>query len=82
MKMVANFAKKTNGINMNQLEHSIRRNFGGLDHQGYIRPIDIFKQHCRTALEHLRSSGDGTPPTDAIELIDACLSGQYTSFSG
>lgn len=79
--MVAKFAESKNGLNWNRLEYSIKRNFGGLDPKKVITPLDKFKTKCGEALEGINST-DEYLPTTAIELIESCLSGEYSSFSG
>jgi len=81
MKMVASFATSSNGtINRNQLEHSIRRNFGGFDTDSF-NPMDVFRRHCR-AMDMLSHQEDGRPPIDSIGLIRSSLSGQDTAVPG
>lgn len=81
MKMVVNFAKSTKGkLNRNQLEHSIRRNFGGFDPRDFD-PMNVFINHCPT-LGNLPMSRDHKPPLDPISLIKATLSGSETSLKG
>lgn len=81
IKMIVNLAEESQSLNLNQLEHSILRNFGGFDPDQF-NPLDIFKSFCpsASALPHNRF---GIPPVSPEELIKASLSaGQYTSFNG
>ena len=75
MKMVVNFASRTGELNRNQLEHSIRRNFGGFDPESGFDPMDIFAGFCPT-LDTLAMQEDGRPPIDSIGLIKSSLSGE------
>ena len=75
MKMVVNFASRTGELNRNQLEHSIRRNFGGFDPESGFDPMHIFAENCPT-LATLEKQKDGRPPIDSIGLIEASLSGE------
>ena len=75
MKMVVGFARSTGQLTVNQLEHSIKRNFGGFDpDDDEFRPMDIFLENC-PAIQTLAKSEDGTPATDSIGLIRASLFG-------
>ena len=78
--MVVNFAASSGRLNRNQLEHSIRRNFGGFDPESFD-PMTVFKSHCPT-IERLQASSDGRPPTDSIGLIKSSLSGSDTALKG
>ena len=73
--MVVNFAGRTGRLNRNQLEHSIRRNFGGFDPETGFDPMNIFTQFCPT-LDTLAMQADGRPPIDSIGLIESSLSGE------
>ena len=75
IKMVVNFASRTGKLNRNQLEHSIRRNFGGFDPETGFDPMDIFREHC-TNLDQLEMQEDGRPPIDSIGLVESSLSGE------
>lgn len=81
MKMVVNFADKSGVLNRNQLEHSIRRNFGGFDPESGFDPMDIFSGYCQT-LDTLAPQTDGRPPIDSIGLIQSSLSGVDTATKG
>lgn len=74
--MVVNFADidEREGLNRNQLEHSIRRNFGGFDPEKFD-PMEVFTRHCRDKFERLAPSTDKWPPTDSMGLIKTSLSG-------
>ena len=80
MKMVVNFANIDGPLNRNQLEHSIRRNFGGFDPEKFD-PMEVFKEHC-TSLETLAFRKNGRPPIDPIGLIKSSLSGEDTAIKG
>lgn len=75
--MVVNFDTKTRGgLTLEQLEHSIRRNFGGFD-TDLFNPMDTFREklhNIETLPRHPEDAGD-LPPTDAIGLIKSSLSG-------
>ena len=76
MKMVVNFSTKTrpSGLTAAQLEHSIKRNFGGFDTDQF-NPMDVFKEKLHN-LETLprHDEEDGTaPPTDPMGLIKSSL---------
>lgn len=76
MKMVADFARRTGRLTLNQLEHSIKRNFGGFDPDQFS-PMDIFRQNC-PMINSLKPSDEGykdEPATDSIGLIKASLFG-------
>lgn len=79
MKMVVNFAKSSGGLNRNQLEHSIKRNFGGFDPDDF-NPLETFLKRCPSINSLKRVDGD--PPTDAIGLIKSSLSGKVTALEG
>ena len=79
MKMVTNFAIEEE-LTRNQLEHSIRRNFGGFDPDEFD-PMLEFKKQCQ-ALDMLRWEPDGRPPIDSIGLIRSSLSGADTTVPG
>jgi len=79
MKMVVNFADNTKSLNRNQLEHSIRRNFGGFDPEKFD-PMEFFEKQCN--LETLEHQEDGRPPVDSIGLIQSSLSGEDTALEG
>lgn len=81
MKMVVNFADKTGKLNRNQLEHSIRRNFGGFDPETGFDPMVIFSEYF-TTLDTLDLQEDGRPPIDSIGLIKSSLSGKDTAMKG
>ncbi|XP_067940321.1 E3 ubiquitin-protein ligase RNF213-like [Watersipora subatra] len=75
MKMVVSFARQTGVLNKNQLEHSIKRNFGGFDPDDEeFKPMDLFLRNCPT-FGSLLPSDDGEPATDSIGLIQAGLFG-------
>lgn len=80
MKMVVNLANETGTLNRNQIEHSIRRNFGGFDPDSFD-PMSVFLKHC-PAIEDIPMSETGRPPVDPIGLIKSSLSGEDTSFKG
>lgn len=79
--MVVNFADQSRELNRNQLEHSIRRNFGGFDPASGFDPMAIFSEHCPT-LDTLAPQTDGRPPIDPIGLIKSSLSGMDTAIKG
>lgn len=79
MKMVVNFAKSSGELNRNQLEHSIKRNFGGFDPDDF-NPLDTFLKCC-PSMSSLKQV-DENPPTDAIGLIKSSLSGNVTALQG
>ena len=75
MKMVVNFAETSDGVlNRNQLEHSIKRNFGGFDPEKF-NPMEVFTRHCRDKFERLAPSADDLPLTDSLGLIKTSLTG-------
>ena len=76
MKMVVNLARRTGELNRNQLEHSIRRNFGGFDPETDFDPMRIFERFCVDLLDTLQLQDDGRPPIDSIGLIESSLSGE------
>lgn len=80
MKMVVNFADSTGALNRNQLEHSIRRNFGGFD-QDVFDPMTVFTEHF-PSLNALEKQENGRPPVDSIGLIQSSLSGEDTALEG
>ena len=80
VKMLVNLAEKSESLDLNQLEHSILRNFGGFDPDKF-NPLNIFKQYTPNATELARSD-DGIPPVDPMGLIKSSLSGEHTSFKG
>lgn len=80
VKMIVNLAEESGSLNLNQLEHSILRNFGGFDPDKF-NPLDVFKRFCPPASK-LPRSASGLPPVDPEELIKSSLSGEYTSFKG
>lgn len=67
MKMVVNFAANAKEINGNHLEHSIRRNFGGLEG---VDPMEFFE------VSALQTSANQRPPVDTIGIIESSLSGE------
>lgn len=81
MKMVISFATKAGPLNKNQLEHSIKRNFGGFD-SNLFDPMTIFRQHCGASMERLPDSPDGKPPINSLGLIKSSLSGEDTALKG
>ena len=75
MKMVVRFCRATGKLTKNQLEHSIKRNFGGFNpDDDTFSPMDIFRKNCPT-FEALEESDDNQPATDSIGLIEASLFG-------
>ena len=75
MKMVVRFARESGKLTKNQLEHSIKRNFGGFNpDDDSFSPMDIFKKNCQT-FQTLEESDDHQPATDSIGLIEASLFG-------
>ena len=78
--MVTNFACGKDGLNRNQIEHSIRRNFGGFDPDEFD-PMAEFRKKCKS-LEVLPPQDDGRPPVDSIGLIRSSLSGEETAVPG
>jgi len=77
--MVVNFADNTKALNRNQLEHSIRRNFGGFDPETF-NPMEFFEKYCN--MDDLKLAKDDRPPVDSIRIIQASLSGEDTAFEG
>jgi len=73
MKMVVNFARSTGHLNRDQLEHSIKRNFGGFDPDKF-NPMKIFTAKC-PAIDTLKENREHDPPTDPIGLIKSSLFG-------
>lgn len=80
IKMIVNLAEQSKSLNLNQLEHSILRNFSGFDPEKF-NPLNMFKEFCPSASELPRST-TGLPPVDPKELIKSSLSGEHTSFEG
>lgn len=75
MKMVVNYANTSKaGLNRNQLEHAIKRNFGGFNPDKF-NPMDVFTKHCKDKFQRLAASPDNLPPTDSMGLIKTSLSG-------
>ena len=75
MKMIVGFARTTGRLTRNQLEHSIKRNFGGFDPDDQrFKPMKVFQDHC-PVFEILEEGEDGEPATDSIGLIQASLFG-------
>ena len=74
--MVVNFAAINAGrLTRNQLEHSIKRNFGGFDPDDKrFDPMDMFTKQC-SLIDTLEESEDGKPETDPIKLVQASLFG-------
>lgn len=72
--MAVGFARKTGALNRNQLEHSIKRNFGGFDPDEFS-PMELFLEDCHQIFKALPASRDGEPATDSIGLIKASLFG-------
>lgn len=79
--MLAGFAGTSNKITIQELNHSIKRNFGGFEANRFD-PLDTFRYHYQHVSNVLESSEDDRPPTDQINLLDSCLSGKYSSFPG
>lgn len=81
MKMVAGFSHQGEELTVEQLNHSINRNFGGFEREKFD-PLAIFKSHCEPVIATMQSSDDDRPPSDPIELIESCLSGEHIKFDG
>lgn len=80
VKMMANLAQQSQALNLNQLEHSILRNFGGFEfNPKEYNPLEIFKQQCPTLFANLHRHKNDTPPVDPVNLMKSCLSGKHTS---
>lgn len=82
MKMVAHFARERGSLpTPRQFRHAILRNFGGLEN---IDVITIYENHLGKHVSILEKTDPepGDPPCDAIGLIDASLTGQYTRDGG
>ena len=75
--MVAGFSNESNELTAAQLKHCVMRNFGGYEPKRFD-PLPIFE----TSYSNLPAREIGSPPTDAIGIIEACVSGDYRSFSG
>ena len=75
--MVANYDSQTGQLSRNQLEHSIRQNFGGFNPETGFDPTDIFRCHCNY-MDQLEMPEDGRPPVDSIGFLKSALSGNDT----
>jgi len=75
--MVVNFARETGHLTAEQVEHSIKRNFGGFDME-IFDPMTIFRKHC-PAIESLKKEYKPGPPINSIGLIKSSL---FTSSTG
>ena len=79
MKMVINFANETGDLTRSHLIHSIRRNFGGFDPDGF-NPMEIFEDRC-PRIRDLPYSEDNNPPIDSMGLIKSSLFGVQSASS-
>ncbi|XP_064634464.1 E3 ubiquitin-protein ligase rnf213-alpha-like [Lineus longissimus] len=70
VKMVYAFAEKSRAEpTWHQLEHAVRRNFGGIEN---VDPVEVFRKKFPNMSRHRRLDD---PECDAKGLIKACLSG-------
>lgn len=81
MKMVAGFSHQADELTVEQLKHSINRNFGGFERDKFD-PLAIFNNHCEHVIDNMHATDDDLPPSDPIDLINSCLSGEHIKFDG
>jgi len=81
MKMTASFARQHSTLYQSQLEHSIRRNFGGFD-TDLFNPVELFKKHVDLDSMTEPEAEQDRPPCDTIGLIQASLSGSVSALQG
>lgn len=78
MKMIYEFSQSDgHRLTYNQLEYSIRRNFGGLP-PGVLDIMSIFEKSLTEVRKNMTQNWQHEPPLGAVKMIETSLSGEFT----
>ena len=79
MKMISKFSRASPNqcLTVNELEYSIRRNFGGFPH-AMLDTVSFFDKHLKDVKAKMKQNSEDVPPLNPEKMIETCLSGIHT----